>query len=60
MKDSYGKRLYKCKCGVVEDYVWQSQLKKHKVKCCKTLGYDDLLKAEKVQAPSIRTDTKNR
>lgn len=60
MKDTYGKREYKCKCGIVEDYVWQSQLKKHKVKCCKTLGFEDLLKTEKVQLHSIRTDTKNR
>lgn len=60
MKDTYGKRYYKCKCGTVEDYVWQSELKKHKVKCCKTLGFDDLLKTEKVELPSIRTDTKNR
>jgi hypothetical protein len=60
MKDTYGKRLYKCKCGVIEQYLWQSELKDHKFKCCKTLGYNDLLKAEKVQLHSIRTETKNR
>ena len=64
MKDTYGKRLYKCKCGAInEDFVWQNDINKHKfkcVKCNKTLGFEDLLKVEKVQLPSIRTDTKNR
>lgn len=64
MKNTFGKRNYKCKCGALnEDFVWQTELNKHKFKCIqckKTLEYKDLLKTEKVQLPSIRTDTKNR
>ena len=64
MKDTYGKRTYSCKCGrLTEDYVWESQLPKHKVKCfqCgKSLSYDNLLKKEAAQSAAIRTPTKNR
>jgi len=46
MKDTYCKRLYKCKCATLtEAYVWLSQLPKHKVKCdkCKKLlGFESL------------------
>ena len=64
MKDTYGKRTYTCKCGRLnEDYVWQSELAKHKVncfKCGKTLGIDNIKAASAVQVASIRTPTKNR
>jgi hypothetical protein len=64
MKDTFAKREYKCKCGrLTEDYVWQSLLEFHKVKCFKCgkqLNIDSLKVKEKTQLPSIRTDTKNR
>lgn len=64
MKDTYGKRTYTCKCGrLTEDYVWQSELAKHKVncfKCGKELTIDNLKAASAVQVASIRTPTKNR
>ena len=64
MKDTYGKRTYTCKCGrKTEDYVWQSELAKHKVNCfqCgKELTIDNLKAAAAVQVASIRTPTKNR
>ena len=64
MKDTYCKRTYKCKCGrLTYDFVWESELPKHKVKCfqcAKSLGFDQLQKAEVPQAASIRTPTKNR
>lgn len=64
MKDTYAKREYKCKCGrLTEDYVWQSELAKHKVNCfqCgKELTIDNLKAAAAVQVASIRTPTKNR
>ena len=64
MKDTFGKRQYKCKCGcTMEDYVWQSELTKHKVNCfqCgKELTIDNLKAAAAVQVASIRTPTKNR
>ena len=64
MKDTYGKRIYTCKCGrLTEDYVWQSELSKHKVscfKCGKELSIDNLKVAAAVQTASIRTPTKNR
>ena len=64
MKDTYGKRIYTCKCGrLTEDYVWQSELAKHKVncfKCGKELTIDNLKAASAVQVASIRTPTKNR
>lgn len=64
MKDTYGKRTYKCKCErLTTDYVWESQLPKHKVKCfqcAKSLGFDDLKKNDVPQTASIRTPTKNR
>jgi hypothetical protein len=64
MKDTYGKRLYKCKCSTItETYVWFNQLAKHKVKCdkcSKLLGFESL-KVEKInKSASIRTPTKNR
>jgi len=64
MKNTYGKRTYKCKCGSIEEqFIWQSELDKHKFKCShckKSVGIEQLNKVEKVQLPSIRTDTKNR
>jgi len=52
MKDTYGKKLYTCKCGnITEGYVWS--------KCGKWVGYENLEK--KVDSIiSIRTPTKNR
>jgi hypothetical protein len=64
MKDTYCKRLYKCKCATLtEAYVWLSQLPKHNVKCnkCKKLLGFESLKLEKInKSASIRTPTKNR
>lgn len=47
MKDTFCKRKYKCKCGITTDYVWESKLPKHEVKCyqcAKLLGFKDLNK----------------
>ena len=64
LKDTICKREYKCKCGrITTDYVWESQLPKHKVKCfqcVRLLGIEDLKVKEIVQMASIRTPTKNR
>jgi len=64
MKDTFAKREYKCKCGVItEDYVWQSLLEVTKVncfKCGKELNFKNLKTKEVPQAVSIRTPTKNR
>ena len=64
MKDTFGKRSYLCKCGrLTEDYVWESQLPNHEVKCfqcAKSLGFKDLKTKEVPQTASIRTPTKNR
>ena len=64
MKDTYSKRTYTCKCGrLTEDYVWQSELTKHKVNCfqCgKILGIDNIKASAAIQVASIRTPTKNR
>lgn len=64
MKDTYCKRTYKCKCErLTYDFVWESELSKHKVKCfqcAEKLGYQDLKKVEVPQMASIRTPTKNR
>jgi hypothetical protein len=64
MKDTYCKRLYKCKCATITvAYVWLSQLPKHKVKCdkcSKLLGFESI-KVDKINtSASIRTPTKNR
>jgi hypothetical protein len=64
MKDSYGKREYKCKCGkLTYDYVWLSKLALHELSCfyCwKELNYKHLIKKEVPQTAAIRTPTKNR
>ena len=64
MKNTFGKRTYKCKCGLLEEqYVWETELKKHKFKCSqckKSVGFEQLKTVEKMQIVSIRTDTKNR
>lgn len=64
MKDKYGKRIYKCKCGnVQEEYVWQNELVLGKFKCksCSgVLNYNNLQKNEVNKSAAIRTPTKNR
>ncbi len=64
MKDNYGKRTYKCKCGHVQDeYAWQNELKQCKFKCesCSgVLKYENIQKTEVPQSAAIRTPTKNR
>jgi hypothetical protein len=63
MKDTFCKREYKCKCGItIEDYVWQSSIKEHtiKCKCNKEIGYNNLIINNVVKSASIRTPTKNR
>jgi hypothetical protein len=63
MKDTFCKREYKCKCGIIiEDYVWQSSIKEHtiKCKCKKEIGYNNLIINNVVKSASIRTQTKNR
>jgi hypothetical protein len=63
MKDTFCKREYKCKCGIIiEDYVWESSIKEHtiKCKCNKEIGYNNLIINNVVKSASIRTPTKNR
>jgi hypothetical protein len=62
MKDTYCKRIYLCKCGVVEDFVWESELITYKFtcQCGKKLGFAQLKAKEVEQTASIRTPTKNR
>jgi len=63
MKDTFCKREYKCKCGIIiEDYVWQSSIKEHtiKCKCKKEICYNNLIINNVVKSASIRTPTKNR
>jgi hypothetical protein len=64
MKDTYGKKLYSCKCGnIAEGYVWFSQIKETEIectKCGKWLGYVQLIMQKTGQLTSIRTPTKNR
>jgi hypothetical protein len=63
MKDTFCKREYKCKCGIIiEDYVWASSIKEHtiKCKCKKEIGYNNLIVNKVTQTASIRTPTKNR
>ena len=64
MKDTYGKREYKYKCGrITTDFVWQSQLNDNTTNCfqCgKELGFKELKTKEVPQTASIRTPTKNR
>ena len=64
MKDTFGKRSYKCKCkAIVEDYAWESKLKETQfmcVKCGSWVGFEHLKKKEVPQSASIRTPTKNR
>ena len=63
MKDTYGKKLYTCKCGqLTEGYIWTSQIKDTQfecIKCGKWLGYNNL-KKKPDSIISIRTPTKNR
>jgi len=64
MKDTYGKRTYKCKCGTLnEQFVWSSEIEQRQfecTKCGKWFGHDSLLKKEAAQSAAIRTPTKNR
>lgn len=64
MKDSYGKRIYKCKCGSNEEqFVWESELAKFKFscsKCKKEIKFVQLIINKIGQSASIRTPTKNR
>lgn len=64
MKNTFGKRTYKCKCGSLEEqYLWETELKKYKFKCSqckKAVSFEQLKTVEKMQLVSIRTDTKNR
>ena len=64
MKDTYGKRTYKCKCGVIADeFVWDSEVKKYKFSCAscsKEMGYVQLVIEKTGQSAAIRTPTKNR
>jgi len=64
MKDNYGKRTYKCKCGnIQEEYAWEKELKLGRFKCnsCSAvLNYVNLQKKAVNQSAAIRTPTKNR
>ena len=64
MKDTYGKRTYKCNCGTLaEEFVWDSEIKKYKfscTKCAKELGFEQLNVTKAAQSAAIRTPTKNR
>ena len=64
MKDTIAKRLYKCKCGVVqEEYVWSSEIREKEFecgKCGKVLVFNNIKVDKVVSIVSIRTPTKNR
>lgn len=64
MKDTFGKRVYKCECGALaEEFVWDSEIKKYKfscAKCSKELGHEQIQAKQAAEAPAIRTPTKNR
>jgi hypothetical protein len=64
MRDTYGKREYKCKCGkLTYDYVWLSKLAEHELSCfwCwKELSFKHIIKKKAAQSAAIRTLTKNR
>ena len=64
MKDTYGNKLYTCKCGTItEGYVWFSQVKDTQFECTncgKWLGHDNLKDSKVTSIISIRTPTKNR
>jgi hypothetical protein len=64
MKDTYGKKLYTCKCGqLTEGYVWFGKIKETQFECTncgKWLGYDNLKQDKPTSIISIRTPTKNR
>ena len=64
MKDTYGKRTYKCKCGTLaEEFVWDSEIREKEFecgKCGKSLGFNNIKVDKVVSIISIRTPTKNR
>ena len=64
MKDTYGKRTYKCKCGKsTEKFVWNSEIREKEFECAgcgKSLGFNNIKVDKVVSIVSIRTPTKNR
>jgi hypothetical protein len=64
MKDTFGKKSYKCKCGTLsEEFVWASELEGHSfecAKCGKVVGFEQLNVKKVAQSAAIRTPTKNR
>lgn len=64
MKDTFGKKVYKCECGALaEEFVWDSEIQKYKFSCSfcsKELGYEQLEVKKAPEAAAIRTPTKNR
>ena len=64
MKDTIGKRIYRCKCGAcLEEYVWSSEMREKEFecpKCGKSLGFNNIKVDKVVSIVSIRTPTKNR
>jgi len=64
MKDTFGKKEYQCKCGLVqEEYVWNSQIREVQYECRKCgnwLGFNNIKVDKVVSIVSIRTPTKNR
>lgn len=64
MKDTFGKKVYKCSCGAVaEEFVWDSEIQKYKFscfKCAKEIGFEQLNVQKAPESAAIRTPTKNR
>jgi hypothetical protein len=64
MRDTIGKRIYRCKCGTsLEEYVWSSKLAATQfccVNCGKILGFINIIVKRTAQSAAIRTPTKNR
>ena len=64
MRNTLSKRIYKCKCGnVQEEFAWDNELVLGKFKCkscSRILNYGNLQKKEVPQSAAIRTPTKNR
>lgn len=64
MPNKLARREYRCKCKqIVEDYVWESELKGHTIgctMCSNMLSYANLKVKKAIQMASIRTPTKNR
>ena len=64
MTNTFKKRTYECKCGVLtKQLVWDNDLETTEVKCSNCsdiLNHTNLVKENVNQAASIRTPTKNR